>query len=1186
MSSVIHEVDFSSQVASWINQIAINNGVQFPIAEARIETLSKGSRSRRDLTLYDHHKTPVLTCEIKLPWSIDGHSPYFEDVVDDARRKAQKAGVKWFVTWNVNELLLWNLAEAGTLGESRAVERYVIANVQQRTDLDNPRIIDSIRDNIERFVQIFARTLKGERGIDKRSPDIYFIHSLESFLERPIQLTRLDLLRRYERPKERERLNMWMRDRQGWSIVDDEDELLLRAAQFTNFTVANRLIFYEALRKRFVALRQLNIPIHITEAERLFDHMRAFFDEARHITGDYETIFGVDPNDIGDRTPFYEDLTVESWRRLTQHVHRFDFSRLDYDVVGQIFEGLIGPEERHKYGQYYTRPEIVDVINAFCIRNGGDTVMDPGCGGGTFLVRAYARKRHLSPRLEHLDLLRGIYGVDISRFATHLSTMNLAARDLVEAQNYPRVARSDFFDLGPDRTFMALPSGTGNDIDLRASNLDAVVGNPPYVRQEDIPKEKKDEYRRLVKDSVQLEANGRSDLHVFFWGHAASFLKQQGWLGFLTSSQWLDVEYGFPLQHFLLERFRVVAIIESRIEPWFVGARVQTAATIAQLDNNADVRNDNVVRFVEVRRPLAEVLGFDGTSAGSISAADEFRNLVLRTTVDETTDAYRIRCVPQRDLLNDGLRNGEILRGRREYAGGKWGIPLRAPGLWAELRTATETRWRRFGELAEIRFGVKTGVDKFFYVDDVSGPALRDLSDPHAFERHYRVGRDEVASGRLKVIKNGYGEVHPVEARYLEPVVHSLMHIDEYVVSNAHCEHLVIMCGEPREALNDTYIENYLRRGEEQSVHTGATVAARVSENRTWYDLTNARRVGLLWAKSHQYRHCVPLNPERYVANCNLYTVDTEGDVEVVAAILNSSVVLLAKHLYGRPVGVESNLKTEIVDVNMMPVPDWTQANARIVRRLRSGFASLSGRKVLGVLSERRLRRQKFLEQGISDQLERLSDLTEFEQPDRREIDDAVLELLGVGDATARHLMRDRLYIYLREYFENARRKEERAIDNKKTVKRRNKLTPQSLAGDVFADIEKTSPLLLRRYSDLSREDGDIPVEGVRIPSHTRAEIVDDMLTTGVRFTRGKGKGEIVRTRSADQARLVLKIAEMGEAGRSHFVPVEIDFIKRHLRRIEGHIKRRRDRAHELINERTNDLELQAKALAMVLARF
>ena len=36
----------------------------------------------------------------------------------------------------------------------------------------------------------------------------------------------------------------------------------------------------------------------------------------------------------------------------------------------------------------------------------------------------------------------------------------------------------------------------------------------------------------------------------------------------------------------------------------------------------------------------------------------------------------------------------------------------------------------------------------------------------------------------------------------------------------------------------------------------------------------------------------------------------------MLGGVLNSSIVVLAKHLYGRPVGNEGNLKTEIVDVN------------------------------------------------------------------------------------------------------------------------------------------------------------------------------------------------------------------------------------------------------------------------------
>lgn len=312
-----------------------------------------------------------------------------------------------------------------------------------------------------------------------------------------------------------------MRDRQGWSLGGNQDELLLRAAEFTNYTVAIRLIFYEALRKRFASLPNLAIGTHVRDGEALFGIFRAYFDEAREITHDYETVFGLDPTDIGDRIPFYDNIVVDSWRRLCDHVHVFEFSKLEYDVIGQIFETLIGPEERHKYGQFYTRPEVVDIINSFCIRNGEDVVMDPACGGGTFLVRAYARKKYLAPRLNHTQLLQSIYGVDVSRFATHLSTINLAARELIDAENYPRVLASDFFRVRANKPFTRLPGADGNLAAIVAPRLDAIVANPPYVRQEHIPSTDQEAYRKLVKAEVQLDASGRSDLHVYFWGHAA-----------------------------------------------------------------------------------------------------------------------------------------------------------------------------------------------------------------------------------------------------------------------------------------------------------------------------------------------------------------------------------------------------------------------------------------------------------------------------------------------------------------------------------------------------------------------------------------------------------------------------------------------------------------------------------------
>ena len=1184
MSAAVHELDFASMVVGWVNSLIEFEPWRFALQQGKnrrlVDRQPQASRlyaAGPERSALSHGRDQAALGE---RWSFS----VCRNVILDARNKATRAGASWFFTWNVNELVLWPQSEPNAFSQGRRFDRIAIANIRSPAEIENPKIEAAIRLNVEKFIHNFAYIFRGERDIERRPPDIYFIHSLKSFLERPIQLTKLDLDKRVEQPGQKQQLDGWMRDRLGWTLGGED--ILLRAAKYANYSVANKLIFYEALRKKFGSLRELSVPEHVEFGEQLFDRFAAYFDAAQHLTGDYETVFGLDPNDIGDRVPFYDDDVVESWAELAKHVHRFDFSKLDYDVIGQIFESLIAPEERHKFGQYYTRPEVVDLINSFCIRDGKARVMDPGCGGGTFLVRAYARKRRLAPRLSHPELLSGIYGVDISRFATHLSTINLAARDLVDAANYPRIARSDFFDLNPTKPVLQLPDPEGHQVDIEAHELDAVIGNPPYVRQEDIPRDKKEAYQKLVRTRAGYEASGRSDLHCYFWGQALRFLKKDGWLGFLTSSQWLDVDYGFSLQKWLLENFPVIAIIESREEPWFVGARVATAVTILQREANPEVRGENVVRFVEIRRPISEILGGDATSAGMIEAADSFRDAILSKVSDESNDLYRVRRVRQSDLWTEGVTLGEMIRGEAKYLGGKWGIPLRGPDLWYELLAIGGNMWRPFGSLAEVRFGIKTGADSFFYVTDRSSESLAEFTEEAEFQEHFGARRAEVVRGTVRVVRAGTGEAFPIEAKFLKPVIHSLMHIDRFTVDESHCAKLALMVDLPKPKIAGTYFEKYVQWGENRGFPTRPTVKSRAEAGHPWYDLTFGKHAPVLWPKSHQYRHCAPLNPERFFANCNLYTVETSDDPYLIGGILNCSLVLLAKQLYGRPVGVEGNLKTEVIDVAMMPVPDWRGSSSKVRQRIIKTMKTMAARPLMGVLSKQRLRRKALFEAGRIDELQNYSDATEFDQVDRQELDDAVLELLGVADGKKRAELRARLYAHLQDYFEAVRRKEERGIDNKVRAKKNAKVTPQTIAADVFAQIESQRAILLKGYRDLVNQAGAVAVEGVKVPSVGTPEIVDDMLNSGVKFMRGKKKGEFVKTRSRAQAELVLRIVALGEGGRHHFIPIDETVINTTIRAIDAQVRRRESEVRALIADRTQDPELQEKALRLAMAKF
>ena len=237
--------------------------------------------------------------------------------------------------------------------------------------------------------------------------------------------------------------------------------------------LVNKIVFHTALRRKFHRLRKIRVPTTISTGEDLQRQLLRYFHEAKVVTRDYETVFD---GDFGDTLPFLSDAAVDSWRELVNQIEGFDFTQLDYEIIGHIFERLISPEERHRYGQHYTETEIVDLINAFCIRDPKSAVLDPACGGGTFLVRAYARKRYLAEcEPEHAELLEQIKGIDISAYPVHLSTINLATRQLVDTRNYPLVARSDFFDVRPDRPVFHIPFG-------RAAAGGRQSPCPPFLR--------------------------------------------------------------------------------------------------------------------------------------------------------------------------------------------------------------------------------------------------------------------------------------------------------------------------------------------------------------------------------------------------------------------------------------------------------------------------------------------------------------------------------------------------------------------------------------------------------------------------------------------------------------------------------------------------------------------------------
>ncbi len=499
-----------------------------------------------------------------------------------------------------------------------------------------------------------------------------------------------------------------------------------------------------------------------------------------------------------------------------------------------------------------------------------------------------------------------------------------------------------------------------------------------------------------------------------------------------------------------------------------------------------------------------------------------------------------------------------------------------------------EDRFASLGELAEIRFGVKSGKDDFFYPKDATTECLAAFSDPVAFEHEYGVARALVANGTVKLVLAGEkrGELHAIESTYLEPEVHSLMEVKGFVARQSDCSRLIFLAPSPKKSLQ-RLAKAYVTWGEEQGVHRGSTCEQRVTKEKDWFDLTGHRRGMAFWPKAQQYKHAIPLNSANLQANCNLYDLFPAERVngKALTAVLNSTLVILAKHQFGRPVGVEGNLKTEIVDVSMMLVPDLRRASPKLTQTLETAMDELATRDPLQLLSERRLRQMAFTASGKKAELELLPSVCELDMPDRRALDHAVLELLGVKSRNERDEWINRLYEFLRHFFEETRHKEEQAIVNKNTTKRKGAVSPQDLATQIAAELNTQDPLLFRTYKDFFRATtvGDNWIAR-EVPPEDAPQFHADLHDVGVRFMRGKKQtGFLSLPSEAHAALAVLAIREM----RRETVQLPRDEVScgTLLRDYQAFLDKRDERLHDAIAQRVADEEMQATVLSLLLER-
>ena len=207
-----------------------------------------------------------------------------------------------------------------------------------------------------------------------------------------------------------------------------------------------------------------------------------------------------------------------------------------------------------EHGEVFTRRWVVNLI----LDMGGYTtdadlasmtVVEPSCGGGAFISAIVERllisaREHghsfdaLAGSVRAFDLLR--HNVEISRKAAEAALLSAGCGPSQATGLASSWIRSADFLLEEHEERTA----------------DFVIGNPPYIRLEDVPTEVSDEYRRRWPTM-----KGRADIFVGFYEKGLGLLKPEGKLAFICADRWMRNQYGGALRSLIADRYAMDSVV-------------------------------------------------------------------------------------------------------------------------------------------------------------------------------------------------------------------------------------------------------------------------------------------------------------------------------------------------------------------------------------------------------------------------------------------------------------------------------------------------------------------------------------------------------------------------------------------------------------------------------------------------
>jgi type I restriction enzyme M protein len=137
------------------------------------------------------------------------------------------------------------------------------------------------------------------------------------------------------------------------------------------------------------------------------------------------------------------------------------------DSKGLAFQKFLSHQEKNGRGQFFTPPPVIDLCVEIMQPQPHETIIDPACGSGGFLISALKYLTNKFPHIPKSQIIQeNLFGIDINKSIARLATMKLLLEANTKNQIYSDNSLTNFSHI---KTNLDQPAG-----------FDIVLANPPF----------------------------------------------------------------------------------------------------------------------------------------------------------------------------------------------------------------------------------------------------------------------------------------------------------------------------------------------------------------------------------------------------------------------------------------------------------------------------------------------------------------------------------------------------------------------------------------------------------------------------------------------------------------------------------------------------------------------------------